>query len=83
MRHSDYGDSLEPSDLAPCRACGCAPEVRGDDTDLRSGFGVTWIKCPKCGISTKHSTNGQGVANDWNRVMGGPTTIKRDGDDAR
>lgn len=74
MRHTDHGDYLETSDLAPCRACGCAPDVRGDDSDLDTGFGVTWIRCPECGISTAHRTSGQAVANEWNAVMGGVTT---------
>lgn len=55
----------DEDDLAPCRACGVKPELKGTSSD-----GSRYLRCPSCGIKTGSSTSGlEGVLPIWNAAM--------------
>ena len=55
----------DESDLAPCRACGVKPELKGKDSN-----GARYLRCPVCGVKTGSSTSGlEGLLPVWNAVM--------------
>lgn len=58
-------DYYDEDDLAPCRACGVKPDMKGTSSD-----GARYLRCPKCGIKTGTSTGGlEGLLPVWNAVM--------------
>lgn len=61
------GRYLELEDMPLCRACGCAPVIKGNRT--LNGCGNTRLQCPECGIRTGQSTDGQAKFRVWLAVM--------------
>ena len=71
LKNSDgsvYAERYELEDMPPCRACGCAPALRGNES--RNGCGSTRLQCPKCGMRTGMSTNEQAKYIVWAAAMG-------------
>lgn len=71
MKFSKFSDDLtigywELADMAPCRACGCAPVLKENSAQALR------LECPQCGVRTRQTTGG-GCWAEWNAVMGGPT----------
>jgi hypothetical protein len=56
----------DASDLAECRVCHVAPEVKRSASN-----GAIHVVCPSCGIRTGASTNENAAMDVWNAVMGG------------
>lgn len=61
------GRYLELEDMPLCRACGCAPVIKGNRT--LNGCGNTRLQCPECGIRTGQSTHEQAKFRVWLAVM--------------
>ena len=61
------GRYLELEDMPLCRACGCAPVIKGNRT--LNGCGNTRLQCPECGIRTGQSTDEQAKFRVWLAVM--------------
>lgn len=54
----------DKNDIAPCRACGVAPDYRKASSD------AYYLRCPECGIKTGTSTGGlDALVPKWNAVM--------------